>query len=156
MFCLIQRNEIINLLRKWGHMILLWEGNEWHWVTLAERFFAEQFWLLEPAWNSLWNTQQPTVSSASKCYLSGPRLSHTHLSEAGRGSSEGMLRAGRHSVTFKEDLSIQMFPESINTKVLCACRRNSSVFVFYIFGPLNLEYFVTLHIASFPGGEKKP
>lgn len=33
-------------------------------------------------------------------------------------------------------------------------RKEFQHFTFYIFGPLNLKYFVTLHIASFPGGEK--
>lgn len=66
-----------------------------------------------------------------------------------------MMGGGEHLATFKDDLSVQMLPESINTKVLCARRRNSSIFVFYMFGPLNLEYFVTLHISFIPWGEKK-
>lgn len=80
---------------------------------------------------------------------------HTHFSGAGQGSSERMVGGGEHLATFKEDLRVQMLPESINTKVLCARRRNSSIFVFYMFGPLNLEYFVTLHISFIPWGERK-
>lgn len=54
--------------------------------------------------------------------------------------------------SFKDELSIQMLPESIHAKELSTWGRNSNVFASYIFGPLTLEYFVTFHSP----GEKTP
>lgn len=137
-------------------MILLWESNEWRWITATKRFCKAAL-AVESVWDFLWNTQQPTSFLHHQIL---PVLTQTKPCALQQGwpvflRRNAELKAGKNFMTFKDRLSVPMFPESINTKMPSTCGRNSNIFVFYIFGPLNLEYFVTLHIASFPGGKKK-
>lgn len=153
MFCFIQRNRIINLLRKRHHMILLSEGNEWHWVTVTR--FCKATLAVGIFWNFCSIPDGWPVFSICKLYLSRPRLTYLHFNDVSLCSQEECW-AGRGKLLriFKDGLSVQMLPESINTQVFSTCGRNSNIFVCYIFGPLNLEYFVTFRIALFPRGKK--
>lgn len=64
------------------------------------------------------------------------------------------LKVGKNFMIFKDRLSVLMFFELINIKMFFICGRNFNIFVFYIFGFLNLEYFVIFYIVLFLGGKK--
>lgn len=113
--------------------------------------FCKATLAIESVWNSLLATYGQPVFSNSKYYLSWSRLNSTHFSRGGGAPQKECWAGGEANIWRLSRMSwlSTMLPESINTKVLVTRGRNSNIFASYLLGPLNLQYFVPLHIASF-------